>query len=248
MNPTWRKLLRLVPSTPPEEVKLDIEDIENLVAHGFLVEIRESEVRSWCRSFNVVEEGKGRRRWILHPHLFNDATENPIGEEEAVPFPRPEDICKKVPKYRLGVPLDFSWFFGQFPTATGNAMTIMKGDRFFAPTTIATGARQPPLFAQLLTLAIVMKTCSTVPGSDGDAYIDNVRLLANSLGSMQTLVCNFFDTVQDIGITVNEKLEDVLRLISTDDDALRNYIFLGLQFDHVAKTVQLGRKTLKKTQ
>jgi hypothetical protein len=71
-----------------------------------------------------------------------------------VSFPRPEDIADKVPKWKYAVCMDFAWFFfGQFPTETGQWFALKKGNRFFRLTTVATGARQPPLLAQLLTLA-----------------------------------------------------------------------------------------------
>ena len=228
----------------PQEVALDLADILKLVENQFLIEISEDEVLCWARSFAVVELEKGRRRWILHPHIFNDVTDV---DDIGVPFPTPEQIAQKVPRWRYGLPLDFAWFYGQFRTATGRSMAIKKDGRFFAPTTIATGARQPPLFAQLLTLAIVKKTCASEHGlCDGDAYVDNVRLLANNLTILRRLVATFFLIVGDIGITVNEQQADVERLVDTNAIQLRQYTFLGLLFDHDEKTVQLSEKSRRK--
>ena len=64
-----------------------------MVENQFLIEIGEEEVLCWCRSFAVVQVEKGRRRWILHPHLFNDVTN--VDDNIGVPFPTSEQIAQK---------------------------------------------------------------------------------------------------------------------------------------------------------
>jgi hypothetical protein len=227
-----------------EDVILDIADIEQLVAAGFLLEIEESEARGFCRSFTVVEKAKGRRRWILHPFWFNSISDV---QDLEVPFPRPEDLAAKVTQWKYAVCMDFAWFFGSFPTNTGEWFTLKKGNKYYKPTTVATGARQPPLFAQLLTLAIiasVRRECET--NTAGDAFIDNVRLLANEKSVLEKMVHDFYAIVDDLGITVNESKAEVINIITSDDSKLTKYTFLGLEFDHIKKTVALAEKTKNK--
>ena len=231
----------------PEEVQLDMADIEQLVAQNLLVEIPVEMARGFARSFTVVEAAKARRRWILHPLAFNIGSEKLIAEiSDFVKFPKPEAIAQQTLSFPLAVCLDFAWFYGHFETSTGHYMALLKHNRCFAPTTVATGARQPPFFAQLLTQALVTKTLRTTGHGSGDAYIDNVRFLASNQEELARITRTFFALCRTMNITVNEKEEEVLRKIRTDRNGLQQYPFLGMIFDHKANTVQIGEKTSEK--
>jgi hypothetical protein len=230
----------------PEEVQLEIHDIMELVRNGFLVEVLEGDIKGWCRSFTVTETAKSRRRWTLHPKIFNDASEGFMPDSRAIPFPTPEDLIKKIVRHQHGICADFTWFFGQFSCSTGCFFTIKKDGRFFAPSSVPTGARQPPLFAQILTLSIVKASLRNFEDqAEGDAYIDNVRFLG-SKEALTKIVEQFYSTVDFLNITVNEPKETLLTMLAGGQSS--KYLFLGMDFDHENQTVHIGPKSRSKLQ
>jgi hypothetical protein len=224
------------------ECRLAMQDIEVLVSKGYLVEIALDQVKSCCQSFTVLELAKGRRRWILHPAIFNYISEaDPaICQEKAGLFPLPTKIIDRVRTHTVAACFDFAWFFGQFsmPTEVAQFFCLRKGRRAWAPTTVPTGARQPPLAAQILCKALVAEVRSrTSVLFDSDEFIDNIRFVANSLEDLDTVSKVFVEVCKESAITINH---EVLRG--------QDYTFLGMKFNHSLHTVELGDKTRTKLQ
>ena len=219
-----------------DDVALIEGDLQTLLRHGVLVQVPVHEVRGTCKSFAVLESAKGRRRWILWPKDFNALTD--VGDD-LVYFPTIEKILSRV-SYKYAVCLDMAWFFRQFQVLPeiGKFFALLKGGLAFAPTSIPTGARQPPKFAQLLMNVIVSLVVSEFRPVVGDAFIDNVRLAANDPHVLMAAVLRLFAVCRTIGITVNERLEEVF--------PLAQYDFLGVRFDHSACCVSLSDKTMAK--
>lgn len=243
-----------------QPVFLSLCDIEKLVEHKCLVEILdlESVGSSACCSFAVLEAPKSRRRWILWPREYNDSiSSKDLSYGGTIVFPTAEQIINKFASFAFAVTVDFKTYFQQFTMELGCALhfPIWKDGRVFIPTTVPTGAREPPMFGHLLTSIIVrVVVASFSPLHDsvrlsethrsspracgGDGFADNVRLLANSHETCNQLTQKLFDICSSIGITINEKIENCTP--ST------NYVYLGIVFDHVKHTVDIADKTKTK--
>ena len=201
-----------------------------------LKEISEHEVKGTCRSFTVSEPEKNRRRWILHPAWFNQSLGN---LDHNVEFPTVAEIVEKAATFKHAVCCDFAGFFQQFPLddRCGAYFAIKKRDRYYIPKTVPTGGCTPPLFAQILTQTIAKKAAAGTQCT-ADAFIDNVRFCGNNTGELQEVTRNFFRLASEMGITVNEKVEEA--------KASQLYIFLGIHFDHAKQRVHVTEKTRRK--
>jgi hypothetical protein len=224
--------------------RLSMADIELLVRKGYLVEIPPGDVRGECKSFTVLEVAKMRRRWILHPSFFNDCSleDEAICCEKKGLFPTPSEIVNRARDYRHACCFDFAWFFGQFGMNSEAAkfFCLWKEGRAYAPTTVPTGARQPPLAAQILCKALLAEVaCRTCTSFGADAFIDNIRLLADDAENLTTIAKSFVDLCSEVRITLNDggKIE-----------ICQKYTFLGIVFDHALRQVTIAEKTRSKLQ
>jgi hypothetical protein len=153
-----------------------------------------------------------------------------------------EDITAGVNK-KFAACLDFAAFFQQFPLAEDVRVYFCfcwRG-KIYAPTTIPTGGREPPKFAQLLTREIAMDAADVGGPRDAvksDAFIDNVRLKGDENGLVSGAVSKVFCTCRKLGIIVNEKIEEVKPQTS--------YTFLGIYFAHEESAINVGEKTKNK--
>ena len=148
---------------------------------------------------------KKRRRWILHPSDFNESS----AELPKVEFPTLEELVGKIHK-QYGACIDFAAYFQQFKMNSDAAeyFTIMKDGRTYKPTTVPTGARQPPLFGQLLATAICAAVKARVDEIEVDAWIDNVRVVG-TYGKVQEALDAIFDICAKVGVTINEERKAV---------------------------------------
>jgi hypothetical protein len=130
---------------------------------------------------------------------------------------------------------DFMAFFHQFPIepTCGVYFAIRIGDRFYAPTTIPTGAMQPPLFAQLLMNAICVALANS--GCKAGGFIDNIRLTSNSMEKLDSTTGVMMHLLRRLKITLNEGCETSPR-----------YTYLGVTYDHERSTVSVSDKTIEK--
>ena len=220
------------------EAQLCENDMSVLLRNGCVTEVREA--KGWCRVFSVFEKGNTRRRLILWPKKFNDLTAD--SQTSEVVFPTVEDIIGRVDKKRAAC-LDFAAFFQQFPLAAEVRVYFCfrwRG-KIYAPTTIPTGGREPPKFAQLLTREIALDAADAggpPDAVDADAFIDNVRLAGDVDGYVRGAVSKVFSTCRNLGIIVNEKIEEVTPQTS--------YTFLGIYFAHEELAINVGEKTKNK--
>jgi hypothetical protein len=212
-------------------------DLRQLVEEGFLVEIDCSEVKGTCNSFTVDETDKQRRRWILHPRLANVLFST---DDHGVPFPTMEELEQPV-LAAFAMTIDYRWFFAQFGIPEGVSLynCIVHNGRAFRPTTVPTGGAGPPLFAQILTLAVSRAACAAAPGTTvANCFIDNTRFSGTCEASLQIVTDEAFRICEETGIQINEHRSDVTSSTS--------YVFLGIRFDHKEHTVALSEKTIAK--
>jgi hypothetical protein len=173
----------------------------------------------------------------LWPKKFNDLTAD--SQTSEVFFPTVEDIISRVDK-KCAACLDFAAFFQQFPLAAEVRVYFCfkwRG-KIYAPTTIPTGGREPPKFAQLLTSEIALDAAHAggPPNAvEADAFVDNVRLAADEDGQVRSAVSTVFGTCRNLGIIVNEKIEEVKPCTA--------YTFLGIYFAHEELAINVGEKT-----
>jgi hypothetical protein len=116
---------------------------------------------------------------------------------------------------------------------------MLKNKRTFIPEVVATGGREPPYFAQLLTSTIARVASSDNPAAQADethdAWIDNIRCLGQDDDTLtrtderMTKICDF------LGVQIGDR-----QLRQT------RYTFLGVVYDHEACTVELSERTRKK--
>jgi hypothetical protein len=224
---------------------MDQQDADEMKADGILREIRRSEVKAFAKSFFVEELHKDRRRWILHPLVFNEITKGFYTSQTLKNlFPKVEEVIKKVTFSRSALLFDFSWYFGHFviEEACAAYFAVVAGEagkeRFYVPAGVPTGAREPPLFAQILTYTIAKVAASAAESSavTFDVMIDNVRFCGMSQ-DLRLVRCSFQKVCNDLCISINDIDESVPK---------SQYTFLGIVFDHNNFTVALAQKTIEK--
>jgi hypothetical protein len=217
------------------EESLQEEDVAALMGDGLLREVGHDEPRQFARTFTVVETTKNRRRWILWPAQFNKRSRKwKSARGVRVDFPSMELLRSALGESHARC-FDFAAFFHQFAIHPLCALyfCVRIGGRCFAPTTIPTGAMQPPLFAQLLMNAI----CAALTTADIKAkgFIDNIRITARSIANIDTATGVMHHLLAKLKITVNEGCDESPR-----------YTFLGVAYDHDKKTVSVAEKTITK--
>jgi hypothetical protein len=224
-------------STDDEEGGMNIEDATQLVAGKLLKEVQEDEIKQFAKSFTIIEEAKQRRRWIVWPAEFNQRSRRWRKERGgSVSFPSMETLKARVER-QFARCLDFAAFFHQFAMSPKCALFfgIKIGDRFFVPTTVPTGAVQPPLFAQILMGAICAAVQSGNDSIDVDGFIDNIRIAGETKKAVDAATGVLKHLLNRIGITLN-----------AEEDESPEYVFLGMKFSHTRKEVSLGPKTILK--
>lgn len=221
-----------------ESPDMNFADIEILVRGNILFEVELDAVKATARSFTVDEVAKQRRRWILHPKMGNLLFNN---KAQDIPFPSLQELEQHTILSPCGAILfDFSWFFGQFEICLDAALhnCILLRDlsgvlRAFAPRTVPTGACSPPLFAQILSLAVARAARGTDTSITIDVFIDNVRLCGSVAANLNIASKRFRNICAMLGITINDENHDIQT----------KYVFLGILFCHITNTISIAEKT-----
>ena len=151
--------------------KLTTEDINTLLRAKLIRKTTGDSIPT-CRSFTVTEKAKHRRRWILVP-LLNSHTKVEIPAHITL-FPKTEDIVKGALE-ECACCFDFAAFFHVFTTC--NHFTFIHDGVVYEACTIPTGARQPPIFAQILATALATAAVKITQDVRITfvTWIDNVR-------------------------------------------------------------------------
>jgi hypothetical protein len=132
---------------------------------------------------------------------------------------------------------DFKAFFHQFALDPACALyfALRTGNGTYVPTTVPTGAMQPPLFAQILMNALCAAIQSVCPSVEANGFIDNLRLAGETTTLLAEATTVMRHLLKRIGITPNEK-----------EDRSPCYTFLGITFNHTTHEVSLSTKTIHK--
>lgn len=221
-----------------ESPGMNFDDIETLVSKNILFEVKVEDVMGAGISFTVDEVAKHRRRWILHPKLGNLLFNNKAID---IPFPSLVDMEQHTILSPAGAILyDFSWFFGQFEicldAALHNCILLRDKDgvlHAFAPRTVPTGACSPPLFAQILSLAVARAARNNDTTILADAFVDNIRLCGAVKENLLAASNRLVEVCAAIGITINDENHNIQT----------KYVYLGILFCHDTNTVSIAEKT-----
>ena len=204
-----------------------------------------------CRTFSVDEPAKKRRRWIVHPSTFNKHLPCSKQTDDRFLLPIPSDIMKKVSMWRFARCIDLTAYYHQFGLVGGCGdprFIFREGGSYYAVNTIPTGGSCCPKLAQNFSLMLAEEAvrrfhaahCTSEIIGAIDVYIDNFRVLANSVQMVDELLKILFEVCQEMQVAINENENECL-----ESDPQR-YEFLGIQFNHEDRTTQLGLKTRTK--
>jgi hypothetical protein len=183
-----------------------------------------------CKVFSVVERRKNRRRMIVEPmvnqHLFFTGRVN---------LPSIEEVIRPAATTTGAACFDFTAFYNQFelPVESRNwyCFTSPSG-KLFRMRVIATGQRQCPALAHILTTSIAVKA---VRGTQAlpTTYIDNVRFAGADV-EVCCATAAFRNICSECGVTVSKEPENEFGA---------HHTFLGLEFNHDDHNVCLAEKT-----
>jgi hypothetical protein len=218
--------------TPREATHITESDLNRLLEHGIVEDMPDSEVCFGdCRVFSVLEQEKQRRRLIIEP-MINDI----LFFTGNVQLPSLDEILR--PGSLNGAScFDFTAYYNQFelPLRARNWYCFAAFGRVFRLRVIATGQRQCPAMAHILTTSIAL-TAANGTGAEPTTFIDNVRF-AGLPTSTELATRNFIAACETIGITVSKEPCNAHQ---------QQYTFLGIEFNHSTKQAALSEKTRRK--
>lgn len=252
----------LTPDGPLTKLTMELSpgDITELLDRGLIRAVAHSPDRpSNVRVFSVVERAKGRRRWISHTPSANDITEisetssmkreklSIIGDlftragcfpKEALAKTAAEVLCQASEPF--GFTVDFASYFNQFSLDPQHRLWRFSAyHKEYELLTIPTGAGFCPALAQLMSYSIARAVHFRFPLCNFDVYADNIRFTAKDSAYLQAVATHFYQLCADIGITINEDIDTILRMAP-------EYDYLGVHFDHAAGTTALSEKMINK--
>jgi hypothetical protein len=200
-----------------------------------------AQVRALLRLLASVEEKPtgSRRRLLGWPRAMNEAERAVLRTLEVlhhakVPFPTATSTRDIGMRADAAASLDFKKFFQQFKLLVWQFYVFCyKGD-FYRLATIPTGAVGPPIFAQVLSRAILaLAVRSTTDAHDtvhSDCMIDNLRLVSNDMHLLRATWHQLLNICDYVGITVGEAAPPAVRGLSP-------YTFLGIRFVRVRSSI-----------
>lgn len=229
--------------------ELTEDDIEILLQRGLINETKLSGKTQQARiqrvrTFSTPELKKNRRRWITHTPDLNRRLQTRKAEGSD-PWPEftlldTHTAMKRVALSRFAVCCDFSGFYHQFAAVPKEPFMFHHLGRYFTLTTIPTGSSPCAAVAQEQSEAAASFIRKMFPEVHVDVYIDNVRLAANDEQLLRRALVAFFEVCKSLQIDINENLEDLLQKSFT------KYTFLGIQYDHDARTTRLDPEYTQK--
>lgn len=212
-------------------------DITDLLDAGLIVALQPgAAVGGGLRVFTVPEILKRRRRLIRHTTAHN---RRGIPREAKTVLPTQTTLRARLWQGTDASCVDAMAFYDSIelePAARSAYVFSWRGTQY-AITTIPTGQRESCGLAQLL-----MQWCCG--GLDADVWIDNIRLVrkhGTTLDQHKAHITTIYERAARLGIVFNEPLASAIR-------PKQQYEFLGVVYDHQAKTIALGAKTAMKLQ
>jgi hypothetical protein len=223
------------------------EDIARFLEAGLIRQVSPDEVRSLASSFCCPEAAKLRRRWILHPVELNEASEAELHATLHDSHPHLASLlwpstgshmAEAVLASDGAIVLDFVSYFHQMSIDTEAAVyaAIRHDGKFYIPTTVPTGCREAPVFAQLLSVCMAREICARFPGVRIDSWIDNFRILHAGRRETEAAAREFKTLAGELGLATQ----------GTDESFQSSYVYLGWEYNHLARTVAPSQKMRQK--
>ena len=191
--------------------------------------------RANVRAFSTAEKTPpSRRRFVSHTPQFNDSADVPLYS-----LPNPGRLMKKVKKFAYAYQVDFKFYFAQFllPDRLQSVFLFRDAGRWWQLNTIPTGASSCPIIAQLFSESLTALLLAEFKNIDADAYVDNVRILANDLSYLKVVLKRFFEICDEYRVEINESYDEVI----TQQDG-KVYDFLGVHYNHNDATTCISSK------
>lgn len=238
--------------TKPSDASIFGNDIDKLVASGFLVKFRLG-VQASVRFFTVLEFDKAshglRRRVIAWPEAMNTAERRVLDYLYStlgkVPhFFTAAEIRDAGVKHRFAASLDFTKFFQQFclnrSAAAWWAVNLLG--QSYRLSTVPTGAVFPPIIAQLLSTVLLRVAAANEP-VHYDCTIDNLRLMSDDLSSLWRAWKRLLGMCKTLNITIGEANPP-----PTNTHLVSPYTYLGMEFgqDTTGPYCALSRRSVAK--
>ena len=220
------------------KARLSSAHIARLIEVGTIRRIDPIEVRGHVDMFKVPEPAKRRWRPIKHPKLINEVLDRDTLLK--LRFPSKKDIIQLVHRGRHMISLDMSSYFDQFAYSDDVAkrFCFRHGGEFYRLAKLAMGQRAAVEVAQKCTERLL----DFNPSCAVESIIDNVIFVSDNLEDVIRDATTFVERVQAVGAQLNEDVSDIPALACSSGE------WCGLQLDLAAKTVQLAKKTVDKTQ
>jgi hypothetical protein len=227
----------------PNPHDLSEADIDALVDHDVIKQVRRSDVRGWIKMFTVPEWFKQRKRVIMWTKDINDL----LGKELSpkVRFPSKLDIRGFSQRGKFFAALDFAGYYHQFSLADEVAKRhcIRRNGKFYCVIVGPTGQRQMVEVACACTSMLLDfpdKRCFT------DSVIDNVIFVGDTREDVLHDMRIFVERCRVANVIINEVSatdgdEHLEQLIVTSGD------WCGVHIDMEDKTSQMTTKSVDKT-
>ena len=216
-------------------------DVLELEKFGIVKKIARSEVKGFCKMFNVVEHFKKRRRPIKNTIDINDF----FGKEtlRKFKFIGKTEICNLVNEGTHFVQFDFTAWYDQlrYGPGVGEFFCFRSGGHYYCLDRLAMGQRQAVETAQAITEVLIDfpdRKCKI-----GRGVIDNV-IFAGSYEDVLHDAKRFIERCGEIGALINDaelfERDGVESIIQTSGE------WCGVHLDMVNKTVKITEKTYSK--
>jgi hypothetical protein len=223
------------------EAMLFGDDIEAMTRAQFCERLSADDVRhvrALARLLASVEDKPTgpRRRLLGWPRAMNEAERAILRALEVfhhakVPFPTAASSRDTGMRFDAAASLDFKKFFQQFKLLVWQFYAFLYKGTFYRLATIPTGAVGPPIFAQVLSRAILALAIRTTAEAHdqvaSDCMIDNLRLVSDDMHALRAAWHCMLNICDYVGITVGEVSPPAHRGSSP-------YTFLGIRFGTAA--------------
>lgn len=225
------------------EADITETDLIAIIYGGHAEPIDMAEVKGCIRVFTACEKptvaSKGRptrRRLITAPDWLNATLMFPgevslpgiaaLQEDTFLPFVRTGDIETYFPSFAI-------------PCAARNFFCFRYAQSWYRLCVIATGQRQCPCFAQILSEAVLLEAVYRAKPTDTiatRAYIDNFRISTKTANDVATSWAATHEVLYELGASMIDE--------ATVDGDGRPYDFLGVTFYHMNTSADIAPRTV----
>ena len=215
------------------------QDEEQLLRDGLLRELNPSAQHGQTvRGFSATEKQRTRRRAITHTPDFN--LQNPA-PHTILDHNSPEN-ARELFTFKFATTVDFRAYYHQFGLDKQGQFVINGASgRSYHLTTIPTGATLSVDLASSYTdcLKAILLRCAPFRLLV-HTYNDNVRIAADTSEELRQTIHLLFGLCQDLAISVNESLTDVLH-----SDFIE-HTFLGVVFNMTNRSTTIAEKSAQR--